>query len=64
MKKLIAMICALTLLLSLAACGKKNEQPQEPEQNDPVVETPVEEAPVEEAPVEEAPAEENEETPF
>ena len=58
MKKLIAMICALTLLLSLAACGKKNEQPQEPEQNDPVVETPVEEAPVEEAPVEETPVEE------
>ena len=58
MKKLIAMICTLTLLLSLAACGKKNEQPQEPEQNDPVVETPVEEAPVEEAPVEEAPVEE------
>ena len=58
MKKLIAMICALTLLLSLAACGKKNEQPQEPEQNDPVVETPVEETPVEEAPVEETPVEE------
>ena len=42
MKKLIAMICALTLLLSLAACGKKNEQPQEPEQNNTVTETPEE----------------------
>ena len=40
MKKLIAMLLALVMVLSLAACGAE--------------ETPVEEAPVEEAPVEEA----------
>ena len=44
MKKLIAMLLALVMVLSLVACGAE--------------ETPVEEAPVEDAPVEEAPVEE------
>ena len=44
MKKMIAMILALVMVLGLVACGAE--------------ETPVEEAPVAEAPVEEAPVEE------
>ena len=49
MKKLIAMILALVMVLGLVACGAE--------------EAPVEEAPVEEAPVEEAPVEEVTEAP-
>ena len=43
MKKILALIMAMILVLSMAACGEKA----------PAEETPVEEAPVEEAPVEE-----------
>ena len=46
MKKLIAMLLALVMVLSLVACG--NDTPAD--------EAPVDEAPVEDAPVEEAPA--------
>ncbi|MBQ6839717.1 MAG: substrate-binding domain-containing protein [Oscillospiraceae bacterium] len=53
MKKLIALLLALVMVLALAACGEKA----------PVEEAPVEEAPVEEAPVEEAPEEGGEEAP-
>lgn len=49
MKKLIAMLLALVLVLGLVACGAE--------------EAPVEEAPVEEAPAEEAPVEEVTEAP-
>ena len=47
MKKLIALLLALVMVIGLVACGEKA----------PVEEAPVEGAPVEEAPVEEAPAE-------
>jgi len=49
MKKLIALLLALVMVIGLVACGAEKA---------PVEEAPVEEAPVEEAPVEEAPAEE------
>ena len=49
MKKLIALLLALVMVIALVACGAEEA---------PVEEAPVEEAPVEEAPVEEAPAEE------
>jgi predicted small lipoprotein YifL len=44
MKKLIALLMVLTMILSLAACGKKEEAPAEPET--PEVETPEAEVPV------------------
>ncbi len=49
MKKLIALLLAVLMIVSLVACGAKEA---------PVEEAPVEEAPVEETPVEEAPVEE------
>ena len=49
MKKLIALLLALVMVIGLVACGAEKA---------PVEEAPVEEAPVEEAPVEEAPVEE------
>lgn len=59
MKKLLAILLCLTMAVSFAACGKKAQEPQEPEQNNTVTETPEEpEAPVEETPAEETPAEE------
>ncbi len=54
MKKLIALICALTMVLALAACGG-NAAPAATEA--PAAEEPAAEAPAEEAPAEEAPAE-------
>ena len=56
MKKLLAILLALVMVLSLAACAGNNEEA--PVEEAPVEEAPVEEAPVEEAPVEEAPVEE------
>ena len=53
MKKLLALLLALVMVFSLAACAEKAPVEEEA----PVEEAPVEEAPVEEAPVEEAPAE-------
>ena len=51
MKKLIALLLALVMVLGLVACGAKEEAPAE---------TPATETPAEEAPAEETPAEENE----
>ena len=53
MKKLIALLLALVMVIGLVACGAE----EAPVEEAPVEEAPVEEAPVEEAPVEEAPAE-------
>jgi len=59
MKKLLAILLALVMVLSLAACaGEKTPVEEAPVEEAPVEEAPVEEAPVEEAPVEEAPVEE------
>ena len=70
MKKLLAILLCLTMIVSFAACGKKAEEPQKPEETvtEPETpETPAEpEAPVEETPVEkpvEEPVEEPAETP-
>ena len=52
MKKLFALLLALVMVFSLAACAEKA-----PVDEAPVDEAPVEEAPVEETPVEEAPTE-------
>ena len=54
MKKLIALLLALVMVIGLVACGAE----EAPVEEAPVEEAPVEEAPVEEAPVEEAPVEE------
>ena len=51
MKKLIALLLALVMVIGLVACGAE----EAPVEEAPVEEAPVEEAPVEEAPVEEAP---------
>ena len=48
MKKILALVLALCMVLALCACGAKTEEP--------AAEAPAEEAPVEEAPAEEAPA--------
>ena len=53
MKKLIAMLLALAMVLSLAACGASTPAPTE----DPKAETPAPEAPKTEEPKEETPAE-------
>jgi len=49
MKKLIALLLALALVLSMAACGK-NEEPAEPEIEDGNNPLAVESDPVEEVP--------------
>ena len=51
MKKILAMLLALMMVLSLAACGASEAPAEEP------AEAPEAEAPAEEAPAEEAPAE-------
>ena len=53
MKKLIALLLALVMVIGLVACGAEKA----PVEEAPVEDAPVEEAPVEDAPVEEAPAE-------
>ena len=53
MKKLIALLLALVMVLSLAACGAK----EEPAAEAPAAEAPAAEAPAAEAPAAEAPAE-------
>ena len=58
MKKMIAMMLALLMVLSLAACGAKEEEAAPA----PAPEAPAAEAPAAEAPAEEAPAEEAEPT--
>jgi len=68
MKKLIAILLALVMVLGLAACGNSNkpaEKPAQEENNTSAEETPAEETPAEETPAEETPAEETpaEETP-
>lgn len=52
MKRLLALLLALIMVLGLAACGQKEENPVS-EEAPAVEETPAEEAPVEEAPAEE-----------
>ena len=54
MKKLIALLCALLMVVSLAACGAKTEEPAAEE---PAAEEPAEE-PAAEEPAAEEPAEE------
>ena len=59
MKKLLALLLALVMVIGLVACGAEEAPVEEtPVEEAPVEEAPVEEAPVEEAPVEEAPVEE------
>ncbi|MBQ2895152.1 MAG: transporter substrate-binding domain-containing protein, partial [Oscillospiraceae bacterium] len=59
MKKMIAMMLALLMILSLCACGAK--EAEAPAQEAPAAEAPAAEAPAQEAPAEE-PAEEAEPT--
>ena len=54
MKKMIAMMLALLMALSLAACGAKEEEAPAPAPEAPAAEAPAAEAPAEEAPAEEA----------
>lgn len=58
MKKLIAMLLALVMVLGLAACAAKTDAPaaETPAADAAATETPAAEAPAEEAPAEEAPA--------
>ena len=53
MKKIIAMLLALVMVLGLVACGNQAEAPAQ----ENVADAPAENAPAEEAPAEEAPAE-------
>ena len=50
MKKIVAMLLALMMVLSLAACGTKEEPAPAPAPEAPAAEAPAEEAPAEEAP--------------
>ena len=54
MKKMIAMMLALLMVLSFAACGAKEEEAPAPAPEAPAAEAPAAEAPAEEEPVEEA----------
>ena len=57
MKKILALLLALTMVMSLAACGSKTEAPTEaPATETPATEAPATEAPATEAPETEAPA--------
>ena len=60
MKKLIALLLALVMVLALVACGAKTEEPaaEEPAAEEPAAETPAEE-PAAETPAEEPAAEES-----
>lgn len=59
MKKILAVLLALTMVLALAACGAKTEETTTaPEESEVITEAPVEEVPTEEAT--EAPSEEAE----
>ena len=62
MKKYLALLLVLVMVLSLAACASKPAETTEPETTEPAettetTETPAEETPAEEAPAEETPAE-------
>lgn len=59
MKKLIALLLALAMVLSLAACGAKEEKPADA----PAADTPAADKPAADAPAADAPAEVPEETP-
>lgn len=48
MKKLLAMLLAVVMVLSLAACGAPAEKPEEPKTDAPVADAPVADAPAEE----------------
>ena len=64
MKKLIALLLAVVMVLGLVACAAKTEAPKAEEKKEeaaPAVEEKKEDAPKEEAPKEEAPAEEEHE---
>ncbi len=63
MKKILALIMAMTMVLSMAACGSKSAEPTEPEEVNPVETAVEQEEPVEELPEEptEAPEENVEE---
>ena len=65
MKKLIALLCALLMVVSLAACGAKTEEPaaEEPAAEEPAAEEPAAEEPAEEPAAEEPAAEEPAEEP-
>ena len=57
MKKILALLLALAMVMSLAACGSKTEAPTEaPATEAPATEAPATEAPATEAPAAEAPA--------
>ena len=57
MKKIIALLLALVMVLALAACAKQEVPAEQPAQDTPATETPAEEKPAE-TPAEETPAEE------
>ena len=57
MKKIIALLLALVMVLALAACAKQETPAEQPAQDTPATETPAEEKPAE-TPAEETPAEE------
>ncbi len=57
MKKIIALLLALVMVLALAACAKQEAPAEQPAQDTPATETPAEEKPAE-TPAEETPAEE------
>ena len=58
MKKLIALLLALVMVLSLVACGSKTEEPaaEEPAAEEPAAEEPAAEEPAAEEPAAEEPA--------
>lgn len=60
MKKLIALLLALVMVLSLVACAAKEEKPAEEPAEEPAAETPAAEEPAAEEPAAEEPAAEEE----
>ena len=56
MKKIIALLLALVMVLALVACAKQDATTEQPAQDTPATETPAEEKPAEETPAEETPA--------
>ena len=58
MKKVLALILALTMVLALGACAAKTEAPAAPADQAPADETPADAAPADSTPAEPAPADE------